>query len=378
MEQRSDPRPQAGVEAGDTRPIVASTQRPVGIWVFGAIAIVAALLLFSVLDARRRGLSAPVVRPRATDVALQPRSAPPLYVPPAPAFEADRGAVPLVRTVPDPAPTPAAIASPVPTPEPRPLIVPEPPPPVLPSPPTTESPRGEGTSANQGSPLVIDLGTPRAAASPPQGAEGGEGAAGSTGPSVAAASRVQAGRFRRRSTTIAQGTLIPAVLETALDSTRPGQARALVSRDVHGYGGSRLLIPRGSRLYGEYRADLAPGQNRAFVQWGRLVRPDGVTVMIDSPAADSLGRSGIRGRVNSHFFERFGSALLQTSLNIGTSVAASRIGNGSVIVALPTGALGAAPQIATQQIQPTLKVRQGTRISVFVARDLDFTAVERR
>lgn len=376
MERSPDPRAQAPMAADDVRPIIASKRRPVGPWVLGAIAIVAGLLLFSVLDARRRALTAPVVRPRATDLAQQPRSAPPLYIPPPPAFAPERGAVPLQRPLPNPSPTP--VPSPLPTPEARPpLVVPTPAPPVLPSPAPTPLPRGEGASSNQGSPLVIDLSAPNAIAGPSQGPDGGQAATGGAGPAVATASRVQASRFRRRSTTIAQGTLIPAVLETALDSTRPGQARALVSRDVHGYGGSRLLIPRGSRLYGEYRADLAPGQNRAFVQWSRLVRPDGVTVAIDSPAADSLGRSGIRGRVNSHFFERFGSALLQTSLNIGTSIATSRIGDGSVIVALPNGALGGGPQIATQQIQPTLTVRQGTRISVFVARDLDFTAVER-
>jgi type IV secretion system protein VirB10 len=175
---------------------------------------------------------------------------------------------------------------------------------------------------------------------------------------------------------VAQGTLIPAVLETALDSTRPGLARAIVSRDVRGFDGSRVLIPRGSRLIGEYRSEVAPGQRRALVIWTRLIRPDGVTIAIGSPAGDPLGRGGIRARVNSHFFERFAGAILQSGLDIGVNLA-SRAG-GSTVVVLPGGAQSLGQIVQPSQITPTLTVRQGTSISIFVARDLDFTGVENR
>lgn len=171
--------------------------------------------------------------------------------------------------------------------------------------------------------------------------------------------------------------MIPAVLETGLDSTRPGHVRALVSRDVRGFDGSRVLIPRGSRLFGEYRADLAPGQNRAFVRWTRLVRPDGVAIDLDSPAADALGRSGVQGRVDTHFVERFGRALLQTTVSVGVALAGRNIGDNGVVVALP-GAVQTIPAPATgQQIQPTLRVDAGVGVTVFVAQDLTFPAVER-
>ena len=96
-----------------------------------------------------------------------------------------------------------------------------------------------------------------------------------TAPAPEAASnnpdRVKAARFSNPGTTIPQGAVIQAVLETALDSTRPGPARALVSRDVRSFDGSKILIPRGSRLFGEYKADLTQGQNRAFIQWQTAV-----------------------------------------------------------------------------------------------------------
>ncbi|QMW22459.1 TrbI/VirB10 family protein [Sandaracinobacteroides saxicola] len=169
--------------------------------------------------------------------------------------------------------------------------------------------------------------------------------------------------------------MIKAVLETALDSTQPGQARALVSMDVKNLLGNRVLIPRGSRLFGVYRGELAPGQKRANVQWVRLVRPDGATIDLDSPASDPLGRAGIGGRVDTHFLERFGGALLQSTLDFGSFAAARALSDGAVVVALP------ATQSVTSSLvgpppKPTLHVRQGTSIAVFVVRDLDFTAVE--
>jgi type IV secretion system protein VirB10 len=190
--------------------------------------------------------------------------------------------------------------------------------------------------------------------------------------------RARAGVLANRATTVPQGTLIQAVLETAFDSTRPGFARAIVSRDVRGFDGTRVLIPRGSRLIGEYRSEAAPGQRRALVNWFRLIRPDGVTIAIGSPAADPLGRGGIRANVNSHFFERFAAAILQSALDIGVNLA-STAGGGTVIIGVPGTIQGSTAQITQpQQIVPTLTVPQGRSISIFVARDLDFTGVENR
>lgn len=187
-------------------------------------------------------------------------------------------------------------------------------------------------------------------------------------------SRVKATRLENPSLTIPQGTVIPAVLETALDSTRGGGVRALVQRNVMGFDGKKVLIPRGSQLYGEYQADLRRGQNRALVQWTRLIRPDGVTIALDSPSSDPLGRAGVKGKVDSKFFERFGNALLQSVLDIGVGLAVNTATDG-VIVALPGSTQNV--QVNDQgAVLPTLKVRHGTRVSVFVARDLDFSSVD--
>ena len=152
--------------------------------------------------------------------------------------------------------------------------------------------------------------------------------------------------------------------------------RAVVSRDVRGFDGSRVLIPRGSRLIGEYRADPQSGRRRVLATWSRLIRPDGVAIRIDSPAADALGGTGIPGKVDTHFLARFANAALQSALQIGVNLA-SRAGSGSVIVSNTpqvSSALGQ-PIIPGADDPPTVSVRAGTAVSVFVARDLDFSGV---
>jgi type IV secretion system protein VirB10 len=362
----TDPRLGRGPEE-DVRPVVGLPPAGVPWWIFAIGVGIVAILLFSVLDLRRRSLSAPPTKPGYADNlgGASPQPAP-LYVPAEPA--------PMPTATPAPPPPP-----PPPPPrfeQPRIIYVPQPAPPIQQPVQPPPRPRASGDPA-----LVVDTtagesGAPLAAET--EGAPGAAGA-GAGGGGVAVASRARATVMGHRATTVPQGTLIPAVLETALDSTRPGLARALVRSDVRGFDGSKVLIQRGSRLIGEYRADLQPGQNRATVMWTRLVRPDGVTIALGSPAADPLGRVGVKGKVNSHFLEKFGSAILQTALDVGSNYA-SRLGGSSVIVSLPGSVVNSAasPLTSGTQIQPTLRVKQGTAITVFVARDLDFTAVEAR
>ncbi len=165
--------------------------------------------------------------------------------------------------------------------------------------------------------------------------------------------------------------MIPAVLETAFDSTKAGFARALVSRNIHGFDGSRVLIPRGSRLIGEYGAEVAPTQKRAAIIWTRLIRPDGLTIELQSPATDPLGRGGVPASVNTHFFQRFTNALLRTTMDIGAAVA-SRGSRAPVLVAVPGSSAAQVATTSSPPMTPTLRVPAGRSISVFVAQDLDF------
>lgn len=170
-------------------------------------------------------------------------------------------------------------------------------------------------------------------------------------------------------TTVTQGTLIPAVLETAIDTDVPGYVRAVVSADVRSFDGTRVLVPRSSRLIGQYKSGLQAGQKRAYVIWTRLIRPDGVSVNIASPAVGFAGETGLAGKVNSHFFERFGSAMLLSVIGGLSAIS----GNSGVVIAGGGQSAAAAAVGQSAQIGPTVRVRQGQPIRVFTARDLDFS-----
>jgi type IV secretion system protein VirB10 len=173
-------------------------------------------------------------------------------------------------------------------------------------------------------------------------------------------------------TTVTQGTLIPAVLETAIDTDVPGFVRAIVSTDVKSFDGRTVLLPRSSRLIGQYKSGLSAGQKRAYVIWTRVIRPDGVSVDLGSPAIAFGGETGLAGKVNGHFFERFGSAMLLSVLGGIPSL----IGNNSSVIV--GGGSSAASAAVTQggQVGPTIRVRQGEPIRVFTAKDLDFSKVK--
>lgn len=182
--------------------------------------------------------------------------------------------------------------------------------------------------------------------------------------------------IRNRSAVVPQGAIITAVLETPLNSDRPGLARATIARDALGFDGTRVLIPRGSRLIGEFATSTSAGSHRILVSWTRLIRPDGVSIRIGSPSTDPLGGAGIAGRSNSHFFERFGHALLQSVMSVGTNLASTLpVGSGrNVYVGLPGQVLQNGQQLVPYVQRPTIvKVREGTQVAVLVARDLDFS-----
>ncbi len=182
--------------------------------------------------------------------------------------------------------------------------------------------------------------------------------------------------------TIPQGATIAAVLETAINSDLPGSVRAVVSRDVRSFDGSRILVPRGSKLIGQYKSAAAVGQTRAFVVWTRIITPQGVSIDVGSPATDRLGRGGLDGEVDTHFFRRFGAAILLSVVSAGSQALANSAAgssNATFVIGSPSQANQVASVALEKQIgiPDTIKIAQGVPVQVSVARDLDFSGVVR-
>jgi len=177
---------------------------------------------------------------------------------------------------------------------------------------------------------------------------------------------------------LAKGAFIDCTLETAIDSTLPGMTTCVMATDIFGVDGQVVLMERGTKLIGETRGQVQQGSARVFVLWTEARTPAGIVVPLDSPGADELGRSGLPGSVNSHFWQRFGAAILVSVIDgaVQGAVQSSRGGNGTVIVD-PSATQGVMTEVlkGTVNIAPTVVKRQGDRIQVLVARDLDFRSV---
>ncbi|PDS61854.1 conjugal transfer protein TrbI [Rhizobium anhuiense] len=200
----------------------------------------------------------------------------------------------------------------------------------------------------------------------------------------------KARQIERIDAMIPEGTLIPGILETAINSDLPGQIRAITSQDVYSFDGRRILIPTGTRLIGEYQSEVTRGQKRIFVIWARLIRDDGVSVRLNSIGTDSLGRSGLTGHVDNKFRERFGSSIM---LSIVGGAASYLTGYGSQEASNNSDDAARGEEIAREtiaqtfsdmantvlgenlRIPPTISVSQGERIFVYVRQDLDFSAM---
>ena len=348
--------------------------------IMGAFAVLA-VALFLWLNARRsEAAEVTLVTPVEQAVAAPAALPPPIDLP----------LIQVANTEPPPAPPPAAQAY-VP---PQPAVAQ-----TTTTTTTISSPRGDPAARLRAPALVVDLGgggsmhlaqadtLPPGSAAAAAAAGVGAGMARGPGPTLSDSEqfaarvggeepeRARATAMRNPSYMVPQGAVIPGVLETAINSDLPGYTRAVVSRDVLSFDGRQVLIPRGSRLIGQYKSAVALGQTRAFIIWTRAIRPDGVSIMIGSPGTDALGRGGLDGEVDRHFFRRFSGSILLSVLNAGVASLGSQPST-QISIGSPGAAAGlAGSALQGENIPPTIKVKQGEAIRIFVARDLDFSGV---
>ena len=181
---------------------------------------------------------------------------------------------------------------------------------------------------------------------------------------------------------VTMGTMIACTLQTAIDSQLAGYVKCVLPQDVRSTTGNVVLLDRGTTVVGEIGRGLVQGQDRVFVLWDRAETPDHAVIELSSPGTDELGRSGLPGRVNNHWWERFGSAILlsviQGGLQAGTALAGSSGSSGGTFFnsfqSNGTNVSDTALQ-ATVNIPPTLEKNQGDNVAIFVAKDLDFSDV---
>jgi type IV secretion system protein VirB10 len=187
--------------------------------------------------------------------------------------------------------------------------------------------------------------------------------------------QAQARSLPDRNFLITAGSFIPCVLQSAMDSSQPGYVSCIVPRHVYSDNGRVVLMEKGTKIIGEYQGGLNRGEYRLFVLWTRAVTPRGIAIDVASPATDALGRGGMDGRVNTFFWQRFGTALLFSLVEDAATVGAEAVGNSaSNTTRVPSDAASTILQ-QNAQIRPVLRKNQGEDVGITVAQDFDFSTV---
>jgi len=181
---------------------------------------------------------------------------------------------------------------------------------------------------------------------------------------------------------VGAGTLISAVLLTGINSDLPGMITAQVAETIYDtVTGKHVLIPQGSTLIGEYDSRITYGQERVLFVWTRVRFPNGSSISLEGmPGTDLSGFSGVRDKVDNHWWKLAQGVVLGSLLG----AAAQESYGGGVSAANPSlsqlAAAGAAQNINSAgqqivqkdlQVQPTLVVRPGQRVAVFVTKDIE-------
>lgn len=195
-------------------------------------------------------------------------------------------------------------------------------------------------------------------------------------------SGTQATLLPNRDFLLTKGTYFDCTLETEIDSSLSGMVSCILSRDIYSDNGRVVLLEAATKLTGEYRGDMKPGQARLFLLWTRAKTPKGVVVDLASPGTDPVGRAGVEGYVDNHFWDRFGAAILFSAVtDAGAAIANRNInGNNNVVTAQPS-AVQASQNLVGEILKPninlpaTLQKHRGDHVGIHVARDLDFRSV---
>lgn len=194
--------------------------------------------------------------------------------------------------------------------------------------------------------------------------------------------KVEATLIGNRDFILAKGASADCDLDTAMRSNQPGMVRCALVKDIWSDNGRVVLAERGSVLTGEYSSAVQNGQAEIPVIWNRLKTPYGVVVELASPATDALGRAGVDGTVDNHWGQRVGAAFLLSFVKDAIGYATATNGtNAATTGTVYNNSASTGESMAdtilkqTINIPATIERAHGTRVKVFVARDVDFSKV---
>ena len=181
-----------------------------------------------------------------------------------------------------------------------------------------------------------------------------------------------------------EGTTIDTVLVNRLDGEFAGPLKVMVTNPVYSQDRQHLLIPEGTFILGDVQKVAGMGQKRLAVTFHRLLMPDGYSVDLDQfHGLDQAGATGLKDKVNNHYVEIFGASIAlgviagaaeATNLNQGYSESGTEAYKSGIASSLSQSSANVLDRFIN--IPPTITIREGHRIKVYITQDLLFPAYE--
>jgi len=175
-----------------------------------------------------------------------------------------------------------------------------------------------------------------------------------------------------------RGKLVRCTVLPAFDTTLTGPVTCITGEDATGADNKVSLMDRGTICFGQQGGGITHGQRRVGIIWQRCETPQHALVPFDSSATDPLGRPGIPGTVDNHFWDRFGGAIaLSLITDVGPYlIATHQRGDNNTTVSFPSmsGPKDVLSDVvkSTVDIAPTITAPQGAEVFIYLARDIDF------
>jgi type IV secretory pathway VirB10-like protein len=174
-----------------------------------------------------------------------------------------------------------------------------------------------------------------------------------------------------------EGTVLETILINRLNGTFAGPVSCLVTTDIYSHDRQHMLIPAGTKVLGEAKKVEAIGQQRLAVFFHRMIMPDGYSVSLDQfKGLNQIGETALRDKVNNHYLQIFGASL---AVGILGGVAEAGTGNSFTNSPMDRAREGLGASLATSGAQildrflnilPTVTIREGNRVKVYLSGDL--------
>jgi type IV secretion system protein VirB10 len=181
-----------------------------------------------------------------------------------------------------------------------------------------------------------------------------------------------------------EGTVLETVLTNRLDGSFSGPVNCMVTANVYSHNGQHVLIPQGTRVLGDARKVETFGERRLAVAFHRLIMPDGYSLSLDKfQGLNQIGETGLEDLVNHHYLQVFGVSIA-IGLVAGFSQANTSYGAAeSATDAYRQGMASSLSQSSTHildrylNVVPTITIREGHRVKVYLSDDLLLPAYEK-